>query len=75
MVSLFIAGIGLVLLALGPTRYTGLIFMLTLTATLALTVLDMGTHQPTSIDLAGFTLALMLGGAALFIRNERGMKD
>lgn len=75
MVSLFIAGIGLVLLAVGPIRYTGLIFTLTLAATLLLTVFDMSTHQPTSTDLAGFTLALMLGGAALFIRTERGMKD
>jgi hypothetical protein len=75
MVSLFVAGIGLVILALAPTRHTGLVFMLTLAATLALTVFDMSTHQPTSIDLAGFILALMLGGAALFIRSERGMKD
>ncbi len=75
MVSLFVAAIGLVLLVIGPVRHTGLIFILTLIATLALTVFDMSTHQPTSIDLAGFTLALMLGGAALFIRNERGMKD
>ena len=75
MVSLLIAGVGLVLLAFGPVRHTGLIFTLTLIVTLAFTLFDMGTHQPTSIDLAGFTLALMLGGAALFIRNERGMKD
>lgn len=75
MVSLFIAGIGLALLAIGPTRHTGLIFTLTLVTTLMLTVFDMSTHRPTSTDLAGFILALMLGGAALFIRNERGMKD
>jgi hypothetical protein len=75
MVSLLIAGVGLVLLGMGPVRYTGLIFILTLAVTLALTIFDMSTHQPTSTDLAGFTLALMLGGAALFIRNERGMKD
>ncbi len=75
MVSLFVAGIGLVLLTFGPIRHTGLIFTLTLAVTLALTVFDMSTHQPTSTDLAGFTLALMLGGPALFIRNEKGMKD
>ncbi len=75
MVSLFIAGVGLVFLAFGPIRHTGLIFTLTLVVTLALTVFDMSTHQPTSTDLAGLTLALMLGGAALFIRSERGMKD
>jgi hypothetical protein len=75
MVALFIAGTGLVLLTVGPVRYTGPIFMLILATTLALTVFDMSTHQPTSTDLTGFALALMLGGTAVFIRNERGMKD
>jgi len=74
MISLCIAVTGLVLLALAPIRHTGTIFTLTLAATLLLTVFDMSTHQPTSTDLVGFILALMLGGVALFIRSERGMK-
>ncbi|OBI61011.1 hypothetical protein [Mycobacterium sp. E796] len=75
MVSLLVAGVGLLLLGFAPARHTGLIFVLTLLITFALTAFDMSTHQPTSTDLAGFTLALMLGGAAVFIRHERGMKD
>jgi hypothetical protein len=74
MLSLFIALVGLVLLALGPIRHTGMIFVLTLVTTLMITVFDMSTHQPTSTDLAGFILALMLGGTALFFRSERSMK-
>ncbi|MGB9224818.1 MAG: hypothetical protein ACLPXZ_01010 [Mycobacterium sp.] len=74
MISLCIAIFGLILLAAAPTRHTGAIFALILAATLGLTVLDMSTHQDTRTDLAGFTLALMLGGIALFIRSERGMK-
>jgi hypothetical protein len=74
MLSLFIAVIGLVFLALGPIRRTGMTFVLTLIATLGITVFDMSTHQPTSTDLAGFAVALMLGGPALLVRSERGMK-
>lgn len=75
MISLFIAVIGIVLLAVGPTRYTGLIFTLTLAATLLFTVFDMSTHERTETDLAGFAVAFMLGGATLLFRSERGMKD
>jgi hypothetical protein len=74
MLSPFIAVIGLVFLALGPIRHTGVIFVLTLVATLGITMFDMSTHQPTSTDLAGFAVALMLGGPALLMRSERGMK-
>lgn len=74
MLSLFIALVGLVFLALAPTRYTGMIFVLTLLTTFGITAFDMSTHQPTSTDVTGFALALMLGGPALLIRSERGMK-
>jgi hypothetical protein len=73
MVSLCVAIMGLALLVVAPIRHTGLIFGLTLGITLALTVFDMSTHAPTSTDLVGFTLALMIGGFALFIRSERGL--
>jgi uncharacterized membrane protein len=74
MISLCIAIAGLILLAAAPLPRTGMIFALTLAATLGLTLFDMGTHQDTRTDLAGFTLALMVGGIALVIRSERGMK-
>jgi hypothetical protein len=74
MISLCIAIIGLVLLAAAPLHRTGMILALTVGATLGLTLFDMGTHQDTRSDLAGFTLALMLGGIGLFIRSERGTK-
>ncbi len=74
MLSLFIAIIGLVFLALAPIRYTGMIFVLTLLSTFGITAFDVSTHQPTSIDVTGFALALMLGGQALLIRSERGMR-
>ncbi|OBH01241.1 MULTISPECIES: hypothetical protein [unclassified Mycobacterium] len=74
MLSLFIAVIGLVFLALGPIRYTGMTLVLTLLTTLGITVFDMSTHQPTSTDITGFALALMLGGPALLVRSERGMR-
>jgi hypothetical protein len=75
MVSLFIALVGLVLLFIAPIRYTGLIFVVILVATLAITVLDMSTHQPTRTDLIGLVLAIMLGGIALFMRSEGSMRD
>jgi hypothetical protein len=75
MVSLCTAIIGLVLLAVAPIRQTGLIFGLTLGITFLLTVFDMSTHRDTSTDLTGFVLTLMVGGIALFMRSERGMKD
>ncbi|SPM42813.1 Mycobacterium numidiamassiliense ORFan [Mycobacterium numidiamassiliense] len=75
MVSLFIAVVGLVLLLIAPIRYTGLIFAIILVATLAITVLDMSTHQPTHTDLIGLVLAVMLGGIALFMRSEGSMRD
>jgi hypothetical protein len=73
MVSLIVAIIGLALLVVAPIQHTGLIFGLTLVTTLGLTLFDMSTHAPTSTDLAGFTVALMIGGFALFIRSERGL--
>jgi hypothetical protein len=75
MVSLCIAIIGLGLLVVMPIRQTGIIFGLTLGVTLALTVFDMGTHRETNTDLAGFVLTLMVGGIAVFMRSQRGMKD
>jgi hypothetical protein len=73
MISLFVAIIGLALLVVAPIRHTGLIFGLTLAITLGLTLFDMSTHAPTSTDLTGVTVALMIGGFALFIRSERGL--
>ncbi|HTY32940.1 hypothetical protein [Mycobacterium sp.] len=74
MLSLFIAVVGLIFLAFGPTRYTGMIFVLTLLVTFGITAFDMSTRQPTSTDVTGFALALMLGGPVLLTRSEPGMR-
>jgi hypothetical protein len=73
VVSLCVAIIGLALLVFAPIRHTGMIFASTLGVTLLLTIFDMSTHAPTSTDLIGFVLTLMVGGIALFIRSERGI--
>ena len=67
---LTLAIIGVVLIFVLPVQRAGMTLTLLLGTLLGLTLLDLGLHEPTSFDIAGFALALMVGGFALLTRVD-----
>ena len=67
---LTLAIIGVVLIFVLPVQRAGMTLTLLLGTLLGLTLLDLGLHEPTSSDIAGFALALMVGGFALLTRVD-----
>lgn len=67
---LTLAIVGVVLIFVLPVQRAGLALALLLGSLLGLTLLDLGLHAPTSSDIGGFALALMVGGFALLTRVD-----
>jgi membrane-bound ClpP family serine protease len=67
---LTLAIIGVVLIFVLPVQRAGMTLALLLGILLGLTLLDLGLHRPTSSDIGGFALALMVGGFALLTRVD-----
>jgi hypothetical protein len=67
---LTLAIVGVVLIFVLPVQRAGLALALLLGSLLGLTLLDLGLHEPTSSDIGGFALALMVGGFALLTRVD-----
>jgi hypothetical protein len=72
---LMIAIAGTVLIVAVPLRHAGLTLALLLGGLMALTLFDLSTHRPTSSDIGGFGLALMVGGFALLARANMTDKE
>jgi hypothetical protein len=67
---LTLAIVGVVLIFVLPVQRAGMTLALLLGSLLGLTLLDLALHAPTSSDIAGFALALMVGGFALLTRVD-----
>jgi hypothetical protein len=72
---LTLAIVGVVLIFALPVQRAGMTLLLLLGCLLGLTLLDLALHQPTSSDIGGFALALMVGGFALLTRVDTRDKE
>jgi hypothetical protein len=65
---LALVGVGLIFVL--PAQRAGMTLALLLSGLLGLTLIDLALHRPTSSDIGGFALALMVGGFALLMRVD-----